>query len=91
MLPCLVAVDNREAGRADRGKVSERLNHADKSYLSRQRRRLVKDFHYHLTETELERIRYLYVEKGLASTQVARIVGKGPISPKSAYQRRFCL
>jgi len=29
---------------------------------------LVKDFHYHFTETELERIRYLYVEKGLAST-----------------------
>ena len=58
----------------------ERLNHADKSYLSRQRRKLAKDFHYHFTQAELERMRYLYVEKGLSSTQVARIVGKGHTS-----------
>ena len=58
----------------------ERLNHADKSYLSRQRRKLAKDFHYHFTQTELERMRYLYVDKGLSSAQVARIIGKGHTS-----------
>ena len=61
----------------------ERLNHADKSYLSRQRRKRVKDFHYHFTEAELERIRYLYVDKGLSSTQVARIIGKGHTSVRN--------
>ncbi|MFH0768838.1 MAG: helix-turn-helix domain-containing protein [Chloroflexota bacterium] len=53
----------------------ERLNHADKSYLSRQRAKLLQDYNYNVGDTEAERIRHLW-EKGLSRTKIARALGR---------------
>jgi len=54
----------------------ERLNNADKLYLSRKRRNPTENYH-HTTEAEAERIRRLYVEEGLSTPKIARITGRG--------------
>ena len=53
----------------------ERLNHADKSYLSRQRAKLLQDYNYSVGDTEAERIRRLW-DKGLSRTKIARALGR---------------
>jgi len=53
----------------------ERLNVADKSYLSRQRARLLQDYNYHVGDVESERIRRLW-EKGLSRCKIARALGR---------------
>ncbi len=53
----------------------ERLNVADKSYLSRQRAKLLEDYNYHVGDTEAERIRRLW-EQGLSRRKIARILGR---------------
>jgi hypothetical protein len=53
----------------------ERLNHADKSYLSRQRAKLLQDYNYSVGDTEAERIRRLW-GKGLSRTKIARALGR---------------
>ncbi len=53
----------------------ERLNYADKSYLSRQRAKLLEDYNYHVGDAEAERIRRLY-EQGLSQNRIARMLGR---------------
>jgi DNA-directed RNA polymerase specialized sigma24 family protein len=53
----------------------ERLNHADKSYLSRQRAKLLQDYNYSVGDTEAERIMRLW-DKGLSRTKIARALGR---------------
>jgi DNA-directed RNA polymerase specialized sigma24 family protein len=53
----------------------ERLNHADKSYLSRQRAKLLQDYNYSVGDTEAERIRRLW-GKGLSRTRIAKALGR---------------
>jgi len=53
----------------------ERLNHADKSYLSRQRAKLMEDYSYQVGDTEAERIRRLW-EQGLSRCKIARALGR---------------
>ena len=53
----------------------ERLNHADKSYLSRQRAKLLEDYNYNVGDTEAERIRRLW-EQGLSRCKIARALGR---------------
>jgi hypothetical protein len=53
----------------------ERLNHADKSYLSRQRAKLLQDYNYSVGDTEAERIRRLW-DKGLSRTKIATALGR---------------
>jgi len=53
----------------------ERLNTADKSYLSRQRAKLLQDYNYHVGDTEAERIRRLW-EQGLSRCKIARAFGR---------------
>ncbi len=53
----------------------EKLNHADKSYLSRQRAKLMKDYHYHVGNAEAERIRCLW-ERGLSRCKIARALDR---------------
>ncbi len=53
----------------------ERLNTADKSYLSRQRAKLLQDYNYHVGDTEAERIRRLW-EQGLSRCKIARALGR---------------
>jgi DNA-directed RNA polymerase specialized sigma24 family protein len=53
----------------------ERLNHADKSYLSRQRTKLLQDYNYSVGDTEAERIMRLW-EKGLSRTKIAKTLGR---------------
>lgn len=53
----------------------ERLNHADKSYLSRQRAKLLQDYNYNVGDTEAERIRRLW-EQGLSRTKIAKALGR---------------
>ncbi|MFH0769455.1 MAG: helix-turn-helix domain-containing protein [Chloroflexota bacterium] len=53
----------------------EKLNHADKSYLSRQRAKLLEDYNYNVGDTEAERIRRLW-EQGLSRTKIARALGR---------------
>ena len=53
----------------------EKLNHADKSYLSRQRAKLLEDYNYNVGDTEAERIRRLW-EKGLSRGKIARALGR---------------
>jgi len=53
----------------------ERLNHADKSYLSRQRAKLLQDYNYSVGDTETERIMRLW-GKGLSRTKIAKALGR---------------
>jgi len=53
----------------------ERLNHADKSYLSRQRAKLLQDYNYNVGDIEAEWIRRLW-EQGLSRTKIARALGR---------------
>jgi DNA-binding NarL/FixJ family response regulator len=53
----------------------ERLNYADKSYLSRQRARLLPDYNYHVGDREAERISRLW-GKGLSRGKIARKLGR---------------
>ncbi len=53
----------------------ERLNTADKSYLSRQRAKLLQDYNYHVGDAEAERIRRLW-EQGLSRRKIARKLGR---------------
>ncbi len=53
----------------------EKLNTADKCYLSRQRARLLQDYNYHVGDTEAERIRHLW-EKGLSRCRIAKTLGR---------------
>jgi len=53
----------------------ERLNTADKSYLSRQRAKLLQDYNYHVSDTKAERIRRLW-EQGLSRCKIARALGR---------------
>lgn len=53
----------------------ERLNVADKSYLSRQRAKLLQDYNYHVGDTEAERIRRLW-EQGLSRRKIAKMLGR---------------
>jgi hypothetical protein len=53
----------------------ERLNTADKCYLSRQRAKLLQDYNYHVDDTEAERIKHLW-EQGLSRCQIARALGR---------------
>ena len=55
----------------------ERLSNADKLYLSRKRREPSEHYH-HATEAEIEQMRRLYVDEGLSSNKIARIVGRSP-------------
>ncbi len=53
----------------------ERLNTADKCYLSRQRAKLIEDYSYQVGDTEAERIRRLW-EQGLSRCKIARVLGR---------------
>ena len=53
----------------------ERLNTADKCYLSRQRARLLEGYNYQVGDTEAERIRRLW-EQGLSRCTIARALGR---------------
>jgi len=53
----------------------ERLNTADKCYLSRQRAKLLQDYNYHVGDTEAERIRRLR-EQGLSRCKIAKALGR---------------
>ena len=53
----------------------ERLNTADKCYLSRPRARLLQNYDYHVGDTETERIRHLW-EQGLSRCKIARALGR---------------
>ncbi len=53
----------------------ERLNTADKCYLSRQRAKLLQDYNYHVGDTEAERIRRL-LEQGLSRCKIAKALGR---------------
>ena len=53
----------------------ERLNTADRSYLSRQRAKLLEDYNYHVGDAEAERIRRLW-EQGLSRCKIAKILGR---------------
>ena len=53
----------------------ERLNTADKCYLSRQRARLLQDYDYGVGDAEAERIRRLW-KQGLSMCQIARALGR---------------
>ena len=53
----------------------ERLNHADKSYLSRQRAKLLQDYNYSVGDTEAERIKRFW-EQGLSRTKIAKALGR---------------
>ena len=53
----------------------ERLNIADKSYLSRQRAKLLQDYNYHVGDAEAERIRRLW-KQGLSKRRIARMLGR---------------
>ena len=52
-----------------------RLNVADKSYLSRQRAKLMEDYNYHVGDAEAERIRCLW-EQGLSRRKIAKMLGR---------------
>ena len=54
---------------------SNRGSNADKSYLSRQRAKLLQDYTYSVGDTETERIRRLW-EKGLSRTKIAKTLGR---------------
>jgi len=64
----------------------DRLNNADKLYLSRKRRRPSENYH-HSTEEEVELMRHLYVDEGLSSAKVAKIVGKGRTTVQRAMNK----
>jgi DNA-directed RNA polymerase specialized sigma24 family protein len=64
----------------------ERLNNADKLYLSRKRRRPSESYH-HSTKEEVELMRHLYVDEGLCSAEVARIVGKSRMTVQRAMNK----
>ncbi len=53
----------------------ERLNTADKCYLSRQRARLLEGYKYQVGDTEAERIRRLW-EQGLSRCKIAKALGR---------------
>ncbi len=53
----------------------EKLNVADKSYLSRQRAKLLEDYNYHVGDAEAERIRCLW-EHGLSRRKIAKMLGR---------------
>jgi hypothetical protein len=53
----------------------ERLNTADKCYLSRQRAKLLRDYNYGVGDAEAERIRRLW-KQGLSMCQIARVLGR---------------
>ncbi len=53
----------------------ERLNTADKCYLSRQRARLLEGYNYQVGDTEAERIRRLW-EQGLSRCKIAKALGR---------------
>ena len=53
----------------------ERLNTADKCYLSRQRAKLLQDYNYQVGDTEVERIRRLW-EQGLSRCKIAKALGR---------------
>jgi len=53
----------------------DRLNTADKCYLSRQRAKLLQDYNYHVGDTEAERIRRLW-EQGLSRCKIAKALGR---------------
>ena len=71
----LNALPERLKGIGERLVNGERLNYADKSYLSRQRAKLLEDYHYHVGDAEAERIRRLY-EHGLSQNRIARMLGR---------------
>ncbi len=53
----------------------ERLDHADKSYLSRQRAKLLEDYNYHVADAEAERIKRLWGQ-GLSRRKIAKKLGR---------------
>jgi DNA-binding NarL/FixJ family response regulator len=53
----------------------EKLNTADKCYLSRQRAKLLQDYNYNVGDAEAERIRRLW-EQGLSRCKIAKILGR---------------
>jgi len=53
----------------------ERLDTAEKCYLSRQRAKLMNDYNYHVGEIEAVRIRRLW-KKGLSMCKIARMLGR---------------
>jgi RNA polymerase sigma factor (sigma-70 family) len=53
----------------------ERLNVADKSYLSRQRAKLLEDYNYHVGDAEAEQIRHLW-QQGLSRRKIAKMLGR---------------
>ena len=53
----------------------EKLNTADKCYLSRQRAKLLQDYKYHVGDTEAEWIRRLWGQ-GLSRCKIAKILGR---------------
>jgi hypothetical protein len=53
----------------------ERLDTADKCYLSRQRAKLMQDYNYHVGDTEAKRIKRLW-ERGLSRCKIAKILGR---------------
>ena len=67
----------------------ERLKTADKSYLSRQRAKLLEDYNYHVGDAEAERIGRLW-EQGLSRCKIARILGRSHTTV-SKYLKRMAL
>ena len=53
----------------------KKLNNADKLYLCRQRHKLSR--YNWASDEEIEQMRHLYVDEGLACAEVAKITGKG--------------
>jgi DNA-directed RNA polymerase specialized sigma24 family protein len=53
----------------------DRLNTADKSYLSRQRAKLLEDYNYHVGDAEAEQIKRLW-EQGLSRRRIAKMLGR---------------
>ena len=67
----------------------ERLNTADKCYLSRQRARLLRDYDYGVGDAEAEQIRHLW-KQGLSMCQIARALGRSHTTV-SKYLKRMAL
>ena len=67
----------------------ERLKTADKSYLSRQRAKLLEDYNYHVGDAEAERIRRLW-EQGLSRCKIAKALGRSHTTV-SKYLKKMAL
>ena len=67
----------------------ERLNTAEKCYLSRQRAKLLQDYNYHVGDTEAERISILW-EQGLSMCKIAKALGRSRTT-ESKYLKKMAL